>query len=136
MTARSEHGGRWPAVPDGGRLVAVAPDLMDRGRIAAARPEVVFLAGPGVLGELGPDDVALVDLGRPGVLDAVAACPAHVVGFVAHVDGGGIDAAVAAGAAEVLARSVFFRRLVAGGPLDPPGPAGGVDGDGRAPGGR
>jgi len=123
--------GDWPSVPAGGRLVAVAPDLMDRSRIIAARPDVVFLPGPAALAGLGPDDVALVDLGRPAVLEAAAASPARVVGFVAHVDEARATAAVAAGVDEVLARSVFFRRLAA--PAGSTGPAGG---DGPPSGGR
>lgn len=123
--------GRWPSVPPGGRLVAIAPDLMDRGRISSARPDVVFLGGPAELAGLGPDDVALVDLGRPAVLEAVGTCPAHVVGFVAHVDGARSAAAVTAGVDEVLPRSVFFRRLAA-----PAGSTGPDGGDGPPSGGR
>ena len=103
--------GAWPAVGVGGRLVALVTDLMDRSRISAARPEVNFLRGPAELAGLGEHDVVLVDLGRIGVIEALAGCRAVVVGFVAHVDDATAAAATAAGVGEVLARSVFFRRL-------------------------
>lgn len=106
-----EPGSSWPPVPTGGRLVALVPDLMDRSRISAGLATVEFLAGPAALADLGPLDVALVDLGRPGVLQAVAGCVAQVVGFVSHVDEDLAQQARSAGVAEVLARSVFFRRL-------------------------
>ena len=108
MTAAEEAG--WPAVPAGGRLVAVVVDLMDRSRIAAARPDAELVRDPAALADLGADDVALVDLGRPTALAAVAGCAGRVIGFVAHVDTATAQAASAAGA-EVLARSAFFRRL-------------------------
>ena len=72
---------------------------------------VDFLAGPVALADLGPLDVVLVDLGRAGVLQALAGCAAQVVGFVSHVDEDLAQRARSAGVAEVLARSVFFRRL-------------------------
>lgn len=98
-------------MPAGGRLVAVVPDLMDRSRVAAARPDVVFLARPADLAGLDPADVALVDLGRPGVLAAIGGCRATVIGFVAHVDHDRAAEAAGAGVQQVLARSAFFRRL-------------------------
>lgn len=98
-------------VPPGGCLVALVTDLMDRSRITSARPEVTFLARPSQLADLGENDVVLVDLGRRGVIDAVAGCRARTIGFVAHVEEATAAAATAAGVHEVLARSVFFRRL-------------------------
>lgn len=106
-----EPGSSWPPVPAGGRLVALVPDLMDRSRISAGLATVDFLAGPVALADLGPLDVVLVDLGRAGVLQALAGCAAQVVGFVSHVDEDLAQQARSAGVAEVLARSVFFRRL-------------------------
>ena len=106
-----EPGSPWPPVPAGGRLVALVPDLMDRSRISAGLATVDFLAGPVALADLGPLDVVLVDLGRAGVLQALAGCAAQVVGFVSHVDEDLAQRARSAGVAEVLARSVFFRRL-------------------------
>ncbi len=106
-----EPGSSWPPVPAGGRLVALVPDLMDRSRISAGLATVDFLAGPVALADLGPLDVVLVDLGRAGVLQALAGCAAQVVGFVSHVDEDLAQRARSAGVAEVLARSVFFRRL-------------------------
>ena len=107
----SQAGSSWPAVPAGGRLVALVPDLMDRSRISAGLATVDFLAGPVALADLGPLDVVLVDLGRAGVLQALAGCAAQVVGFVSHVDEDLAQQARSGGVAEVLARSVFFRRL-------------------------
>ena len=62
------------------RIVAYIPDLMDRSRVTAKRPDVYFVA---TLAELaGPDaDLALVDISRPGVLDAVSSLTASVIGL-------------------------------------------------------
>jgi hypothetical protein len=97
-------------VTDERPVVAFAPDLMDRSRIAAAHPDAVFVR---TLDELAttPARVVLLDLGRPGALAAIAAVGAPVVGFGSHVDDELLTAARAAGCTEVLARSVFFRRL-------------------------
>lgn len=100
----------WPALPPGARLVALVADLMDRSKVAAARPDAELVRDPAALGALSERDVALVDLGRPGALAAAESCAAHVIGFVSHVDDATADAARRAGV-EVLARSAFFRRL-------------------------
>lgn len=95
------------------RVVAFVPDLMDRSRVAAAVPGVRFVADPGALGAEAAD-LALVDLGRPGALEAaagLAAAGVRVVGFAAHVDADLLARAGEAGCAEALPRSVFFRRL-------------------------
>lgn len=88
-----------------------APDLMDRSRIAAALPHAQFVNAVDKLSEAGADAVVLVDLGRPGVLEAIPALAAPVIGFASHVDEGLLLAAREAGCAEVLPRSRFFRRL-------------------------
>jgi hypothetical protein len=131
----------WPAVPPGGRLLALVGDLMDRSRVAAARPDAVFLpaGAPGLRGLTGlqPADVVLVDIGRAGVIEAAAGCSARLIGFVAHVDTATAEAA-RDGGIEVLARSAFFRRLGRTGGSEPDGgdggPAGGgADGAGQGP---
>jgi hypothetical protein len=88
-----------------------APDLMDRSRIAAALPHAQFVKTVEKLSSTDADAVVLVDLGRPGVLEAIPTITGSVVGFASHVDDVLMAAAGAAGCAEVLPRSRFFRRL-------------------------
>jgi hypothetical protein len=90
-------------------VVAVAPDLMDRSRITSAVPGVRFVT-PGELAAVDAD-VLLLDLSRPGVLELVGSLTARTVGFCPHVDDELAARAREAGCDEVLARSVFFRRL-------------------------
>ena len=87
-----------------------APDLMDRSRIAAAHPDAVFVSDPSELGAVQAD-LVIVDVARPGVLEVVRAIAGRVIAFARHDDQSTIDAAHAAGCDEVLARSVFFKRL-------------------------
>jgi len=105
--------------------VAYVPDLMDRSRITAPGVVVTFVSSPAALA--GTDaDLVIVDLGRPGVLAAVAALTAvaavaavgapdqkavPVIGFASHVDRDLMAAARSAGCPQVLARSAFFRRV-------------------------
>lgn len=93
-----------------GRIVAYVPDLMDRSRLSGFGIE--FVAGAGALGPAaGPTDLVLVDLARPGALDAgieLASLGHRVVGFAPHVDED-LRSRAAAGGVEVLARSRFFR---------------------------
>jgi hypothetical protein len=91
-------------------IVAYAPDLMDRSRIAAALPGAVFVRSPAELSST-PARLVLLDAGRAGALDVVATVAAPVIAFGSHVDGELLDAARRAGCAEVLPRSRFFRRL-------------------------
>ena len=94
-------------------LYAVAPDLMDRGRIDAARPagDVVHVRFDAAVERATTGDVVLVDLGRaPADLAPLVATGARVVGFAPHVDGDELAHAAAAGV-EALPRSVFFRRV-------------------------
>ena len=103
------------------RIVAFVPDLMDRSRLSRIRG-ISFVADPSALapavaavaaaGEL--TTTVVVDLSRPGVLDAVAGLAGggtRIVGFISHVDREGTEAARKAGCDEVLARSAFFSRL-------------------------
>lgn len=87
-----------------------APDLMDRSKITAALPGCSIVAR---VADLGQAPVVVVDLSRPGVLDAVTRLVAEgrrVIGFGSHVDRATLDAAREAGA-EVFARSAFFSRV-------------------------
>ena len=106
--------------PDAGgltavRVVALVPDLMDRSRVTAVAPDAEVVTSVDALAAAAPGaDLVVVDLGRPGVLDALPALTAagpRVVGFAAHVDRATIDAARAAGCDDVLPRSAFFRSL-------------------------
>ena len=96
-------------------VVAYVPDLMDRSKVAAAGPPVSFAPTPEELVVAAAEaDVAVVDLGRPGVVDvlpALVATGARVVAFGSHVDRATLDAARDAGCAEVLPRSRFFASI-------------------------
>ena len=92
-------------------------DLLDRSKIALARPDAVFVRTAAALAARAATDgphVVIVDLSRPDALDAVAAAVASgapVTAYGSHVDDERLAAARAAGAAEVLARSRYFARL-------------------------
>ena len=91
-------------------IVAFVPDLMDRSKVAAAG-DVTFLNSAAQLSGIRADTV-VVDLGRPGVIEALPSIDSdRIVGFASHVDRVLMDAARAAGCTEVLARSAFFSRL-------------------------
>jgi hypothetical protein len=84
---------------------------MDRSRIAAAAPGAVFVKAPGELAA-AEAEILVVDLGRPGVIEALADVSGRrVIGFGSHVDRERLDAARAAGCTDVLARSAFFARI-------------------------
>lgn len=88
-------------------VAGFVPDLMDRSRLGGLVDE--YVATSDALRAVVAD-VVVVDLGRPGAPEAVAALVARdvrVVAFASHVDTAVIDAARAAGA-EVLPRSRFF----------------------------
>lgn len=111
------------------RIVAFVPDLMDRSKVASAAGDRVRFVGRA--GELAGEvagvegdasgvgetvDLVVVDLGRPGVPEALAALQVldrrpHIVGFGSHVDRDTLAAARQAGCDEVLARSEFFASL-------------------------
>jgi hypothetical protein len=110
-------------------VVAYVPDLMDRSRLQGLPgPPPRFVARPGALAEAvaaaGPGATVVVDLARPGVLDAVRAVRAaggeaggaggaapRIIGFGAHVDREVLAAGLAAGCDRSLPRSAFFGRL-------------------------
>ena len=96
------------------KIVALAPDLLDRSQIAGAVPDAVFVNAAALLPAAADGaDVVLVDLGRAGVLDvldAVVAAAGRVIGFGSHVDTEVLAAATAAGA-EAMPRSRFFRDI-------------------------
>ena len=78
---------------------------MDRSRLTNALPGVSFTLAPDA-------DVVIVDLGRgvDQVTSVRASHPdAHIVAYGPHVDDESMDAARAAGADVVVARSRFFR---------------------------
>ena len=92
------------------RVVAYVPDLMDRSKLASVG-EVTFVATPAELATV-PGDVVVVDLSRPGVLEALGRLQGvRTVGFGSHVDRELLAAAGAAGCQEVLPRSQFFARI-------------------------
>ncbi|MDP9071423.1 MAG: hypothetical protein M3N68_09100 [Actinomycetota bacterium] len=93
------------------RIAAYVPDLMDRSKLVAADADVTFVPTPSELAGTAAE-VVVVDLSRPGVLDALAGLAAvRTIGFGSHVDGELLEAARAAGCDEVLPRSRFFARL-------------------------
>lgn len=93
-----------------GDVEVYAPDLMDRSKISAALPGCVVVRR---VEDLGHAAVAVVDLSRPGVVEAIGRLAGEgrrVIGFGSHVDRATMDAAASAGA-EVMARSAFFGRI-------------------------
>jgi len=94
------------------RIVAYVPDLIDRSKVAAAAPGTRFVAAPGELAAAAADaDLVVVDVGRPGALDAVRGIRTRTVAFARHTDADVMAAARDAGCETVLARSQFFSRL-------------------------
>lgn len=95
-------------------VVALVGDLMDRSRVSAVVPGVRFATSASALvGAASSADLVIVDLGRPGALDAARGLVARgvgVVAYAAHVAGDLLESARAAGCT-ALPRSVFFRRL-------------------------
>lgn len=103
-----ETGPAGPGPSGHRRWVAWVPDLMDRSRLA--RYEEVEMAGSlAELVRMSPGAAGvLVDLSRPGALEALGRLDAHrVVGFVGHVDRATAEAAQALGC-EVVPRSKLF----------------------------
>lgn len=98
--------------------MALAPDLMDRSKVeAAARAAGATLTLVAEASELAEaagqgTDLVIVDLSRPGALDALPqVAQVRTVGFASHVNRALMEGAQEAGCQEVLARSAFFRRL-------------------------
>ncbi len=92
------------------RIVAYVPDLMDRSKVAAAATDVTFVAKPADLAG-AVADLVVVDATRPGAVEAIKDVAAPVIAFSKHTNREAMDAALAAGADQVLARSAFFSRL-------------------------
>jgi DNA-binding NarL/FixJ family response regulator len=92
------------------RIVAYVPDLMDRSKVAAAASNVTFVSKPADLAD-AEADLVVVDATRPGVVEAISGLSAPVIAFSKHTNREAMDAALAAGADQVLARSAFFSRL-------------------------
>ncbi len=87
------------------RVCALVTDLMDRSKITATIPDVVFTLD-------GTADIVVVDLDRSARLvpEIRAEMPAaRIVCFGPHVDDEAAAAASAAGADVVMPRSRFFR---------------------------
>jgi hypothetical protein len=96
------------------RIVAYVPDLMDRSKVAGAARNITFVATPADLADAATPEVAdlvVVDVTRPGVVEALAHVSVPVIGFSKHTNREAMEAALAAGADQVLARSAFFSRL-------------------------
>jgi 2-keto-3-deoxy-6-phosphogluconate aldolase len=97
------------------RVVALVPDLMDRSKVASVLPAAVFVSrAADLVAAAEGAHLVLIDLRRPGALDAVAAISATgvaTIGFGSHVDRELLEAARSAGCGQVLARSAFFGRL-------------------------
>ena len=95
-------------------IIAFVPDLMDRSKVAAAAADVRFVSDPGTLAKaMTGDDVAVVDLSRPGTTDVVrilAAAGHRLIAFTNHTDRDSLAAARAAGV-EAMPRSEFFSRV-------------------------
>jgi hypothetical protein len=93
------------------RIVALAPDMMDRSRLSAAVPDIEFATAADAC--TGADTV-VIDLGRRA--DEIAkvravAADARIVAFGPHIDDLGFETARRAGADVVLPRSRFFRDI-------------------------
>lgn len=89
-------------------IAAFVPDLMDRSRFGNA--DVVFVANATDAIQSNAE-LVLVDLDRCDEPAEFRLVGTTVIGFGSHVDLESAAAARAAGFDEVLARSVFFRRL-------------------------
>lgn len=91
------------------KVAAYVPDLMDRSRLGGR--DIMFAASVDALATTEAD-LYVVDLSRPGVLDALPPLAGRrVIGFGSHVDTELLRAARSAGCETVLARSAFFSRL-------------------------
>ena len=95
------------------KIVAYVPDLLDRSKVAAAG-DVSFVGRPDQLVDAAKSsgaELVVVDLTRPGVVDVVGSIPVPVIAFANHTRRDLMEAATAAGASQVMARSAFFSRL-------------------------
>jgi hypothetical protein len=90
------------------RVVALVGDLLDRSKIAAAIPDVVFASAPD---ESAGADAVIIDVkAHPGVVPAVRTLvPAtRVVVYGPHHDPEALASATSDGADAALPRSRFF----------------------------
>jgi hypothetical protein len=92
-------------------VVALVTDLMDRSRLRGTAEVDVRFIGPAELTDVVDADLVVVDLAKPGHLEALTRRPAgiEVVGFGPHVDEELLARARSAGCDRVLPRSRFFR---------------------------
>lgn len=88
-------------------IAAHVPNLFDRSRFQG---RVTFVESPSEAAACQPS-LVIVDLDRCDEPEAYRIPEATVIGFGPHVDSELHARAIAAGYHEVLARSVFFRRL-------------------------
>ncbi len=89
------------------RILALVPNLMDRSRFGS---EVMFVTTAEEVVAARPT-LVLVDIDRVDNFEALVSDKFVTVGFGSHVDEERHHLASAAGFDEVMARSVFFRRL-------------------------
>ncbi len=87
-------------------IAAHIPNLMDRSRFDGS--DVRFVSDAT---EAAEARLVIIDLDRCSESASFASLDGYTVGFGAHVDGDRLKAATTAGFDEVMARSVFFRRL-------------------------
>ncbi len=94
------------------RIVAYTPDLMDRSKVAAAGDAVFVSRAADLAGLTGAADVVVVDLTRPGAVEALAGLQgSRVIGFANHTSRDVMEAARAAGCEQAMPRSEFFSRI-------------------------
>jgi hypothetical protein len=84
---------------------------MDRSRLQGTAAVEVRFVTAGEIASAAGADLIVVDLARPGHIDALAHRPSgvDVVGFGPHVDADLLARATEAGCGRVLPRSRFFR---------------------------
>jgi hypothetical protein len=98
------------------KAVVLAPDLMDRSKIAAGLPDATFVnVAAQLLTAAAGADLVVVDLARPGVLevlDDLVGLAGRVVAFGPHTETALFVAADAAGVT-AMPRSRFFADIPA-----------------------
>ena len=103
---------------DDAPIIALVADLMFASRVRGTAPAAkVVKRGDALPGAVGPGTrLVLVDLHARGALDAITAlreagASATIIAFGSHVETAALQAARAAGADRVMARSAFVREL-------------------------
>jgi len=99
-------------------VAALIPNLMDRGKTLKTFPAIEWLSGDEAVRQTTAD-LVLIDLKRLDNLTSAANLEGWTVGFAPHVEEDLLMQAADAGFDEVLPRSVFFKRIVAG-KISPP----------------